>query len=229
MYFRAWNSLKILCIAYWLVPWTGSSSFTSRSPKWLCWPLTAIELAYTTRFTPASRAASKQLSIPRMSRRMTWCGLPSPAPSAYARLMTRSGFTSRTTRITSSNWVTSPRTTGAPIGTPLNEAAPGFRSMPTTDSPRSMSRLMSRGPMKPVAPTTRIAMACLLVLLGRLPRDHAPVVSRLGVDGQVADGEAVLLAVALDVHLGDAVDDADAAADAHLAVSRRDPAVVRLA
>src|SRR6267143_1635725 len=229
MYLRAWNSLKILCIAYWLVPWTGSSSFTSRSPKWLCWPLTAIELAYTTRFTPASRAASKQLSIPRMSRRMTWCGLPSPAPSPYARLMRRSGFTSRTTRITSSNWVTSPRTTGAPMGTPLNDAAPGFKSMPTTDSPRSRSRLMSRGPMKPVAPITSTAIPGLLVLLGRLPGDHAPVVAGLRVHGQVADGEAVLLAVALDVHVRHAVDDADAAGDAHVAVPRGDPAIVRLA
>ena len=34
-------------------------------------PLTAMELAYTTRFTPPSRAASKQLSIPRTSRRNT--------------------------------------------------------------------------------------------------------------------------------------------------------------
>jgi len=45
MYFFAWNSLKILCIAYWLVPYVGSSSVASRSPKLLCWPLTATELA----------------------------------------------------------------------------------------------------------------------------------------------------------------------------------------
>src|SRR2546426_517318 len=143
--------------------------------------------------------------------------------------MRRSGLTSRTTRITSSNCVTSPRTTGAPIGTPLNEAAPGFRSMPTTDSPRSSSRLMSRGPMNPVAPITRIDIRRLLFLLGRLPRDHAPVVARLRVHRKVADGEAVLLAVALDVHIGHAVDDADTTGDAHRAVSRRDPAIVRLA
>src|SRR5438093_9204916 len=173
--------------------------------------------------------------------------------------MRRSGFTSRTTRITSSNWVTSPRTTGAPIGTPLKEAAPGFRSMPTTDSPRSISRLMSRGPMNPVAPITSTAIPNLLngssrsatalpgrfralggmgghfvaphwsVLPGRLPRDHAPVLARLRVHGHVADREAVLLAVALDVHVRHAVDDADPAVDAHAAVSGRDPAIVRLA
>jgi len=68
--------------------------------------------------------------------------------------MSRSGFTSSTVRITSSNCVTSPRITGAPIGTSPKVAAPGFRSMPTTDSPRATSRLMSRGPMNPVAPTT---------------------------------------------------------------------------
>src|SRR5215470_5030436 len=161
---------------------------------------------------------------------MTWCGLPSPAPSPYARLITRSGFTSRIVRITSSNWVTSPRTTGAPIGTPLNEALPGFRSMPTTDSPRSSNRVMSRGPMKPVAPITRIDMrASCLVLTRRLPGDHAPVRAGLRVHGQIADGEPVLLAVALDVHVRHPVDDADAADDAHAPVARRDAAVVRLA
>ena len=72
--------------------------------------------------------------------------------------MRRSGLTSSTVRMTSSNCVTSPRTTGAPIGTPANVAAPGFRSMPTTDSPRATSFRMSRGPMKPVAPITRIDM-----------------------------------------------------------------------
>src|SRR5213593_1373835 len=144
--------------------------------------------------------------------------------------MRRSGFTSRTTRITSSNWVTSPRTTGAPIGTPLNEAAPGFRSMPTTDSPRSISRLMSRGPMKPVAPITSTAMeGPLRVKFRRLPGDHAPVGAGLRVHGEVADREAVLLAIALDVHVRHAIDDADATVDAHAPVSRRDPAIVRLA
>src|SRR6266851_8278550 len=229
MYLRAWNSLKILCIAYWLVPYVGSSSFTSRSPKWLCWPLTAIELAYTTRLTPARRAASKQLSMPRMSRRMTWCGLPSPAPSPSARLMSRSGFTSSTVRITSSNCVTSPRTTGAPIGTPANAAAPGFRSMPTTDSPRATSRLMSRGPMKPVAPITSTDMPSLLVLPRGLPGDHAPLLASLRVDRQVADGEAILLAVPLHVHVRHAVDDADISVNARPSLARRDTAVVRLA
>src|SRR5215831_1908385 len=165
---------------------------------------------------------------------MTWCGLPSPAPSPYARLITRSGFTSRIVRMTSSNWVTSPRTTGAPIGTPLNEALPGFKSMPTTDSPRSISRLMSRGPMKPVAPITSTDMetSCLalaLVLAGRLPGDHAPVRAGLRVDREIADGEPVLLAVALDVHVRHAVDDTDATDHPHAAVAGRDAAVVRLA
>ena len=73
--------------------------------------------------------------------------------------MSRSGFTSSTVRITSSNCVTSPRITGAPIGTSANAAAPGLRSMPTTDSPRATSFLMSRGPMKPVAPMTSTAMS----------------------------------------------------------------------
>src|SRR5262245_48692055 len=68
--------------------------------------------------------------------------------------MSRSGLTSSTVRITSSNRVTSPRTTGAPTGSPPNAGAPGFRSMPTTDWPRASSRRMSRGPMKPVAPIT---------------------------------------------------------------------------
>src|SRR6266851_8176311 len=158
MYLRAWNSLKILCIAYWLVPYVGSSSFTSRSPKWLCWPLTAIELAYTTRLTPARRAASKQLSMPRMSRRM-----------------------------------------------------------------------MSRGPMKPVAPITSTDMPSLLVLPRGLPGDHAPLLASLRVDRQVADGEAILLAVPLHVHVRHAVDDADISVNARPSLARRDTAVVRLA
>src|SRR2546427_11236607 len=126
--------------------------------------------------------------------------------------MSRSGFTSSTVRITSSNCVTSPRTTGAPIGTSPNVAAPGFRSMPTTDSPRAISRLMSRGPMKPVAPITSIDMPSppyVLVLPRGLPGDHPPVIPGLRVDRQVADGEALLLAVALHVHVRHAVDDAD--------------------
>src|SRR5207302_1402903 len=69
--------------------------------------------------------------------------------------MSRSGFTSSTVRMTSSNWVTSPRTTGAPIGTPANVAAAGFRSMPTTVSPRATRRRMTRGPMKPGPPVAR--------------------------------------------------------------------------
>ena len=75
--------------------------------------------------------------------------------------MSWSGFTSSTVRITSSNRVTSPRITGAPIGTSPKAAAPAFRSMPTTDSPRATRRRMSRGPMKPVAPTTSTVMRSL--------------------------------------------------------------------
>src|SRR5206468_1027883 len=170
--------------------------------------------------------------------------------------MRRSGLTSSTVRMTSSNCVTSPRTTGAPTGTPANVAAPGFRSMPTTDSPRATSFRMSRGPMNPVAPTTRMDIANLLsrgapampgrlrvsgglggpqgppmrsILLGGLPGDHSPVRAGLRVDGEVPDREAILLAVSLDVHVRHAVDDADTAVNAHAPVARRDAPVVRLA
>src|SRR6266540_6323377 len=143
--------------------------------------------------------------------------------------MSRSGFTSSTVRITSSNCVTSPRTTGAPIGSPANVAAPGFRSMPTTDSPRATSRLMSRGPMKPVAPITSTDIPCLLILPRGLPGDHPPVVTDLRVGRQIADGEAILLAVPLHVHVRHAVDDADTAVYARPSLAGRDAAVVRLA
>src|SRR6266849_302149 len=126
--------------------------------------------------------------------------------------MSRSGFTSSTVRITSSN-----------------AAAPGFRSMPTTDSPRATSRLMSRGPMKPVAPITSTDMPSLLVLPRGLPGDHAPLLASLRVDRQVADGEAILLAVPLHVHVRHAVDDADISVNARPSLARRDTAVVRLA
>src|SRR5205085_7430780 len=127
--------------------------------------------------------------------------------------MTRSGFTSSTVRITSSNCVTSPRTTGAPIGTSANAAAPGLRSMPTTDSPRAISFRMSRGPMKPVAPITSTDMLSLLGVrdLRRLPGGHSPPPAALRVDGEIADGEALLLAGILHVHLGHAVHEADVA------------------
>src|SRR5262245_58591847 len=185
--------------------------------------------------------------------------------------MRRSGFTSSTVRITSSNRVTSPRTTGAPMGTSPKAAAPGFRSMPTTVSPRATSRRMSRGPMNPVAPITstgiRISYRALSrrataehgravptgawgpsgppwqsIGLGgisgppcsirhsrRLPGDHAPVVAGLRVDREIADREALLLAIPLDVHLRDAADDANAPVNAHLALARRDAPIVRLA
>src|SRR2546427_4966164 len=143
--------------------------------------------------------------------------------------MSRSGFTSSTVRITSSNCVTSPRTTGAPIGAPANVAAPGFRSMPTTDSPRATSRLMSRGPMKPVAPITSTDIPSLLFLPRGLPGDHPPVVTGLRVDCKVADGEALLLAVPLHVHVRHAVDDADISVNPRPSLARRNAAVVRLA
>src|SRR5438477_8924861 len=170
--------------------------------------------------------------------------------------MSRSGFTSSTVRITSSNDVTSPRITGAPIGTSPKVAAPGFRSMPTTDSPRATSRLMSRGPMNPVAPTTSTGMSglsrsatasprrfralggmgghfwaphlCVRHSRG-LPRDHPPVVARFRVDGEVADGEALLLAGVFHVHVRHAVDDADAPVHARPSITRCDTAIVRLA
>src|SRR5437660_5093922 len=112
--------------------------------------------------------------------------------------MSRSGLTSSTVRITSSKRVTSPRTTGAPIGTSPNAAAPGFRSMPTTDSPRAMSFLMSRGPMKPVAPMTSTDMARLLsgrgsergVILSRAHDLGGEGLQRIPVVGPVAERDA---------------------------------------
>src|SRR5216683_7489823 len=74
--------------------------------------------------------------------------------------MSRSGLTWSTVRITSSNRVTSPRISVTSLGMAANgDTAPGFRSMHATVSPRLISRLMSRGPMKPVPPITSIAMA----------------------------------------------------------------------
>src|ERR1041384_8354326 len=165
--------------------------------------------------------------MPRTSSLKTWCGLPSPAPRPYARLITRSGFTSSTMRITSSNCVMSPRSTGAPIGEPSNVGADGLRSMPTTVSPRAISFLISRGPMNPVAPRMSVVDMLRVRHLRRLPRGHAPVAALLHIHGQVANREALLLAVALDVHLGDAVHDADVAVDASVAIARRDAAIVR--
>src|SRR5712692_7780681 len=73
--------------------------------------------------------------------------------------MSRSGLTWSTVRITSSNRVTSPRISVASLGMAANgDTAPGFKSMQTTVSPRSINRLMSRGPMNPVPPITSIAM-----------------------------------------------------------------------
>src|SRR6266850_6059878 len=76
--------------------------------------------------------------------------------------MTRSGLNSSTARMTSSNCVMSPRTTGAPIGAPSKGTAAGFRSIPTTDSPRAISLRMRRGPMNPVAPSTSTDMGVSL-------------------------------------------------------------------
>src|SRR2546425_7841303 len=102
--------------------------------------------------------------------------------------MTRSGFTSSTVRITSSNCVTSPRMTGAPIATSPYGTAPGFRSMPTTVSPRAISLRMSRGPMKPVAPITSTAMVGLLI--SRAHDLGGERLERLPVVRPVAEGDA---------------------------------------
>src|SRR5216684_7982108 len=73
--------------------------------------------------------------------------------------MSRSGLIWSTVRITSSNRVTSPRISVASLGIGANgDTAPGFKSMHTIVSPRSINRLMSRGPMNPVPPITRTAM-----------------------------------------------------------------------
>src|SRR5437867_9918168 len=69
----------------------------------------------------------------------------------------------------------------------------------------------------------------LIALASRLPGDHAPLVAGLCVDRQVADGEVLLLAVAFDVHLRHAVDDADTAVNTHAPILWGDAAVVRLA
>src|SRR5215469_16225656 len=73
--------------------------------------------------------------------------------------MSRSGLTWSTVRITSSKRVTSPRSSVTSLGIAAKGVtACGLRSMQVTASPRSTSRRMSRGPMKPVPPMTRIAM-----------------------------------------------------------------------
>ncbi len=58
---------------------------------------------------------------------------------------------------------------------------------------------------------------------------QAPIVCRFHVQGQVADREVPLLAVALNVHLRHAGDDANAAVDAGLPFARSNAAIVRLA
>src|SRR5260370_12747055 len=74
--------------------------------------------------------------------------------------MSRSGLIWSTVRITSSNRVTWPRISVASLGIAANgAAAAGFRSMQPTVAPRSINRLMSRGPMTPVPPITSIAIA----------------------------------------------------------------------
>src|SRR5262245_13499388 len=83
-------------------------------------------------------------------------------------------------RMTSSKRVTSPRTTGAPIGTLPNAGAPGFTSMPTTVSPRASSFRMRRGPMKPVAPMTRIDIGLRALELDVFQRGRP----RVRIDGQ---------------------------------------------
>ena len=107
-------------------------------------PFTASELANTTRCTPASRAASKQLSMPRMLSFIATCGGCS-LPRKYDRLMIRLGLALNVAAITSSNCVTSPRSTRTCLPRSSNEAAPGLMSMQTISSPRAASRRITRG------------------------------------------------------------------------------------
>src|SRR5438552_16324482 len=62
-----------------------------------------------------------------------------------------------------------------------------------------------------------------------LPGDHAPLATGLGVDRQVTDREALLLAIPLHVHLRHAVDEADVSVHARPSLAGRDPAIVGLA
>ena len=73
--------------------------------------------------------------------------------------MRRSGLTSASSTITSSNCVTSPRTTLTLPPSASNAAASGLMSMQTTSSPRPTSRGMSRRPMNPVPPMTTLVMS----------------------------------------------------------------------
>ena len=129
-------------------------------------PFTASELANTTRGTPASRAASKQLSMPRMFSFIAVCGACS-LPRKYDRLMIRLGFAFTVAAMTSSNCVTSPRITRTCLPRSSNDAAPGLMSMHTISSPRAASRQITRKPMKPVPPMTKIAMFAPPVWLSR--------------------------------------------------------------
>src|SRR5262249_56886634 len=62
-----------------------------------------------------------------------------------------------------------------------------------------------------------------------LPREHAPVLTDLRVDRQIPNGEPLLLAGVLDVHVRHTIDDADVAVNACVPVARRDAAIVWLA
>ena len=61
--------------------------------------------------------------------------------------------------MTSSNCVTSPRITRTCLPRSSNDAAAGLMSMQTISSPRAASSRMTRVPMKPVPPMTKIAMS----------------------------------------------------------------------
>ena len=94
---------------------------------------------------------------------MATCGGCS-LPRKYDRLITREGFASVIAAITSSNWVTSPRITLTWRPRSSNEAAPGLISMQMISSPRAASSLMTRSPMNPVPPITKIDMVVSLPL-----------------------------------------------------------------
>src|SRR5229473_872304 len=82
-------------------------------------------------------------------------------------------------------------------------------------------------PQRSERPGKAVALLGYLDRLGlearTLPGDHAPVLAGLRVDRQVTDGEALLLAVPLHVHLRHAVDDADPSVHARAALAGRDP------
>src|SRR4051812_13516819 len=79
--------------------------------------------------------------------------------------MIRLGLALGVAAMTSSNCGTSPRITRTCLPRSSNEAAPGLMSMQTISSPRAASRRITRVPMNPVPPMTKIAMVPPLVVL----------------------------------------------------------------